>query len=161
MVTQAPPDLQLAPLGGDVRSMEEWLTTFHLVVVVLDPYTNESSWLLETAGRVLRGFVGADCRVAFLVTADAEDTRRFLGPWAAQVLTLTDPDRQAVKALGIDRLPALVHVNQDLSIEGMAQGWDPDAWRSITNQLAEMMRWSRPVLPRAGDPGPFEGSLAV
>ncbi|CAN5584648.1 hypothetical protein BH20ACT2_BH20ACT2_12340 [soil metagenome] len=161
MATQAPPDLPLQPLEGTARTVDEWLTTFHLVVVVLDPYTSQSAWLLPTAGRILRGFVGADCRVAFLVTADAADTRSFLGPWADEILTLIDPDREAVKALGLDRLPALVHINQDRSIAGLAQGWDPDEWRPITAQLATLMSWSRPSLPAPGDPGPFEGSAAL
>ncbi|NCY17386.1 MAG: hypothetical protein EBX39_11590, partial [Actinobacteria bacterium] len=33
----------------------------------LDPFTLESSWILETAGRILTAFHGADCRVAWLV----------------------------------------------------------------------------------------------
>ena len=36
---------------------------FHLAIVVLDPYTYESSWILDTATRVLRNFAAADCRV--------------------------------------------------------------------------------------------------
>ncbi|CAN5861525.1 hypothetical protein BH24ACT3_BH24ACT3_15870 [soil metagenome] len=141
--------------------MAEWLTTFHLVMVVIDPYTNESSWLLPTAGRILRNFIGADCRVAWTVTAGPDDARRFLGPLADEILTLVDPDREAVKALGIDRLPALVHINQDLSVAGLAQGWNPAEWRPITANLAKLMSWSGPSLPGPGDPGPFDGSPAL
>ena len=36
--------------------------------VALDPYTDESAWMLETAGRILKTFEQADVRVAFLVT---------------------------------------------------------------------------------------------
>jgi len=46
-------DLMLSPLGAEARPLEDWLTTFHLATVALDPYTNESSWILPTATRVL------------------------------------------------------------------------------------------------------------
>ena len=82
MTVDPPGDVKLTPLQGEPRTLQEWLTTFHLVVVVLDPYTYESAWLLDTAGRILSEFRGADCRVGFLVTANAEDARQFLGPWA-------------------------------------------------------------------------------
>ena len=71
--------------------LEEWLTTFHLATVVLDPYTNESSWILPTATRILEGLRGSDARVNFLVTADDDDARAFLGPLVEQFLVFTDP----------------------------------------------------------------------
>ena len=55
VATNPPPDLVLAPLGAASRPLEDWLTTFHLASVVLDPYTNESSWILKTAARILEG----------------------------------------------------------------------------------------------------------
>src|SRR5262245_65326191 len=102
VATDPPGDLQLAPLDGEPRSLDGWLTTFHLAAVILDPYTYESAWLLETAGRILTDFRGADCRIALVVTADADDAREFLGPWATQILTFADPDRDLVKALGLN-----------------------------------------------------------
>ena len=53
-------DINLTTIGGETRPLEEWITTFHLASVVLDPYTNESSWILKTAARILDGFRGAD-----------------------------------------------------------------------------------------------------
>ena len=61
---------ELTPLGAETRPLGEWLTMFHLATVALDQYTNESSWILPTAVRVLEGLRGADARVNFLVTAD-------------------------------------------------------------------------------------------
>ena len=54
--------LELTPLDGDPRSLGDYMTTFPLVPVVLDPYTNESAWILDTAHRVLTHFKGAGCR---------------------------------------------------------------------------------------------------
>ena len=70
MATKLPDDLMLRPLGGEARELGDWLTTFHLASVVLDPYTNESSWILKTAVRILEEFRGSHARVNFVVTAD-------------------------------------------------------------------------------------------
>lgn len=159
--TTVPADAQLGTLSGKSYTLREWVTTFHLVTVVIDPYTDESSWILRTAGRVLNEFRGADCRVAWLVTAPAGDARQFLGPWAEELLTLIDPNRSMVKSLGLERLPALVHIRQDLSIAGVAEGWQPSQWQTVTDQLGDVMSWSKPRLPAVGDPSPFRGSPAV
>ena len=160
-VASAPPlDLSLAPLNGPARSVEAWLTTFHLVFVALDPFTYESAWLLPTASRVLTGFQEADCRIAWLVAGTPEECKLFLGPLSQAILTFADPARTAIKAFGLERLPALVHVGTDGSVIGSAEGWDPDEWRTLTAALAKMMAWTPPTIPVAGDPGPYPGSPA-
>ena len=161
MTAEAPPELELAPLGGAARPLSEWVTNFHLVLVVLDPYTNESAWLLETGGRVLRTFAQADCRVAFVVTAKADDARRFLGPWAEEILTFADPDRDLVRSLELEALPAFVHIRTDLSVASKAEGWDPLEWRAAATDLGREMSWTPPNIPAPGDPGPFPGSPAT
>lgn len=159
--TTVPADVPLTSLrSGGIRTIEEWTTTFHLALVVLDPYTHESAWLLETAGRILREYHESDCRTAFLVTADATDARRFLGPWADEMLAFTDPDRVAVKAMGLATLPAFVHVDQRHQVAARAEGWDPAAWRGAIEELSGALGWSRPVIPDVGDPAPFPGSPA-
>jgi hypothetical protein len=161
VATDPPADLTLAPITGEARSVNEWLTTFQLAVVVLDPFTNESSWLLETAGRVLTHFRGADCRVAFLVTGTADEAREFLGPWADKVLTFADADRAAVKALGLNELPAFLQIRGDRHVVAAAEGWDPPEWRAVANALAKNMSWSAPLIPADGDPSPYAGSAAL
>ncbi|HYD10567.1 MAG TPA: hypothetical protein VEA78_10725 [Acidimicrobiales bacterium] len=160
-VTDAPADLELRPLNGDAHTLREWLTTFHLVTAVLDPYTAESAWLLPTVGRILRVYDEADCRVAITLTCDEVGARQFLGPYAKEFLTFTDPDRSAVGALGLSTLPALVHIRQDLSIAGCAEGWAPDEWREVTERLSAAMKWSRPVIPALRDPAPYAGTPAA
>jgi hypothetical protein len=158
VVTLVKDDVKLTAIGGETRTIEEWLTTFQLLTVVLDPYTHESAWILETAGRVLANVRGADCRVAWTVTADEADTKKFLGPWAEEFLTFADPDRELVKALSIERLPALVYIRQDLAVVGQAEGWDPEEWEHIGALVGKVNSWSHPKLPKPGDPGPFPGS---
>ena len=154
-------DLVLSPMKGDPRTLREWLTTFHLASVVLDPYTNESSWILETAVRVMRQFSGAAVRVNFLVTCDAEGARTFLGPFADEFLVFCDPDRAAVKALGLTELPAFALVQSNGTIPAAAQGWNPADWRTVAAEVARITSWSKPTLPAPGDPVPFRGTPAL
>ncbi len=160
-MSDAPADVALTPINGDAHTLAQWLTTFHLVLGVLDPFTSESAWLLPTVARIFRVYDQADCRVAILVTCTAEEARQFLGPYAREFLTFADPDREAVKGLGLERLPAMVHIRQDLSVAGVAEGWHPDEWRSLTDELSRVMSWSRPVIPSPRDPAPYEGTPAL
>ena len=161
MVTEAPSDLTLTTLQGQSHTLPEWLTTFHLVVVVLDPFTSESAWLLPSVTRILRTYDQADCRVAVLATCTAEEAQQFLGPYAKEFLTFADPDRSFVKGLGFERLPAIVHIRQDLSIAGSAEGWIPQEWRAVTDYLSRAMSWTRPTIPGPRDPAAYEGSPAL
>ncbi|MGI8662305.1 MAG: hypothetical protein ACR2LQ_03725 [Acidimicrobiales bacterium] len=160
MATDPPADLELTALTGEPRSLAAWVTTFHLGLVVLDPFTYESAWLLEEAGRILDGFSAADVRVAWLVTAGPDEAKQFLGPWAEKLLTFTDPERVAVKAMGLDALPAFVHIDMAGKIASSAEGWDPPIWKAAVNELALALSWSAPAIPGPHAPGPFAGAPA-
>lgn len=160
MASDPPADLLLIPVGREPRTVAEWLTTFQLCIVVLDPFTNESAWLLETSGRLLSNYAAADVRVAFLLTATDEEARRFLGPWAERLLVFADPDRRAVAGFAIEELPAFVHLNSSGAVEDSAEGWDPDAWRRVAENLSRILSWSRPIIPAPGDPVAYSGTPA-
>jgi hypothetical protein len=162
LVAKDPPaDLLLSPLGSESRPLSEWLTTFHLATVALDPYTNESSWILPTAVRILEGLRGSDARVNFLVTATEDDTKAFLGPLVNEFLVFVDDDRSVVKALGLEALPAFVFVRVDGTVPAVAEGWKPAEWRSVAESITEVTAWSPPDIPTLGDPGPFHGTQAL
>lgn len=161
VATDPQPDLVLTPLDAAARPLAEWLTTFHLATVVLDPYTNESSWILPTARRILDALRGSDARVNFLVTADEADTRTFVGPLADEFLIFTDPDREAVKALGLEALPAFVFIRVDNTVPAAAEGWDPKEWRAVAEAIAATTAWRVPDIPILADPGPFRGTPAL
>ena len=154
-------DLTLTPLTGDAKTLHQWLTTFHLASVVLDPFTNESAWILKTAARILRQFSGAAVRINFIVTCDASDARAFLGPFADEFLVFCDPDRVAVKALGLSELPAFVLIESDGSVPVAAQGWTSADWKEVAAAVATLTSWSRPTIPGPGDPGSFRGTPAL
>ena len=159
MATNPPPDLVLTPVTGRSRTVREWLTTFHLLFVAVAPASVRSRWIVPTAARVLSEYEQADCRVAWLVAGgDASDARRLLGRWASEIMTFTDPELSAVKAFGLQTLPAIVHLGMDLNVVNAVEGWDPEGWRNLTNLLSRQMSWSRPHIPAPGDPGPFDGA---
>jgi len=161
MSTTLDADVTLAPLNGDPRPAGDWVTVFHLVIVALDPYTYESSWIINTAGRVLRNFVGADCRVAFLVTAPARESEEFLGPWTKEILTFAAEDRAVVRALGLASLPAIVHPDDRRTLRASAEGWNRPDWREFAAHLGRAMSWRPPVIPDGSDPPPFAGTPAL
>jgi len=146
------------PLTGEPRALREWLTTFHFASVLIDPYTHESSWILSTASRVMRQFSGAATRVNFIVTAPADDARRFLGPLADEFLVFVDDDRTITKRLGVSRLPAFVFLRIDGTVQAKAEGWNPAEWRAVAKQIATAVQWSVPQIPVAADPGAYAGS---
>lgn len=161
MATAPDPALDLEHISGEARPLSNWLTTFPLVLAVIDPYTHESAWLLGTIRRIFETFRGADCRVAWLVTADREGAQQFLGPLADDFLTYIDPHRALVKSLGLSVLPSLVVLRQDCSLLGVAEGWDPATWRPLAEELARFTSWSKPTIPAKGDPVAYPGTPAL
>ncbi len=159
-MTQTDADLSvgLSPLDGKPRPLSAWLTTFPLAPVVLDPYTHESAWILDTARRVLANYRGAGVRPCWLVLADEQDARQFLGPYADEFVTFVDPGRTAAMGFGIETTPAFLLIRQDGAILAKAEGWDPEDWREVTEALDDITQWRRPQLPEPGDPAPYSGT---
>ena len=154
-------DTLLQPLEGQARPLRDWLTTFHLLSVVLDPFTNESAWLLPTSRRILAQFAGSSVRTNYVVTATPDEARAFLGPVANETLVFCDPERTFVKQLALSTLPAFVFLRIDGQVVAHAEGWNPLEWRAVTEQVAQTVAWSKPLIPAPGDPGAFVGSPAL
>jgi len=154
-------DVFLTPLEGEGRPLEDWLTLFNLASVVLDPYTNESSWILTAAARILNGFRGADVRVNFVLTCGPDDARAFLGPVADEFIVFCDPDRTFVKQLGVSELPAFVFLAIGGEVIDSAVGWNPAEWRRVADAIAKATAWTRPQIPVAADPAAFGGTPAL
>lgn len=159
-----PTDAVLTPLVdgglGQARPVMEWLTTFHLASVVLDPYTNESSWILRAATRILEQFRGSDSRISLIVTAGPSEARTFLGPYADRFLVFCDAERSMVKAMGLSELPAFVFTTVDGVVAAAAQGWQPSEWEAVADKIADITWWTSIAVPGPGDPGAFRGSPA-
>ena len=162
VATDPSTQLTVATIDGAEQKLSQWLTTFNLLAVVIDPYTHESGWIIPTADRIFTHYEEADIRCAFLVTGNGDGARQYLGKYADSWLVLTDEHREFVGSLSLERLPALVHIGQDGSLVVFAEGWDPAEWRSVLDGVEEAMAWrSRPLLPTPQDPGAFEGTPAL
>jgi hypothetical protein len=161
LVVTPSPDTVLHPLVGDKRALHELLTTFHLLSVVIDPYTKESAWVLKTARRVLAQFAGSSVRANFVVTSNDGEARAFLGPLADEFMVFCDADRVFVKQLALTRLPAFVFLRIDGNVVASAEGWNPAEWRTVADQVARTVAWSKPLIPAPGDPGAFAGTPAL
>lgn len=151
-------DPDLNPLNGDPRPFSDWLTTFPMLVGAIDPYTHESSWLLDTIKRLFHHYRDAGVRVAWLASGPADGVSSFLGPYAEEFLTFSDPDRVAVKALGLSTLPALALVRQDGEILASAEGWDPVGWRAVIDAVDGLTGWTPISVPGPKDPAPYAGT---
>lgn len=158
-VAVASDEMILDSIRGKGFPVRDWLTSYPLILVALDPFTNESAWILETAGKLLEHFQPSDVRTAFLVAGDDDECREFLGPWAENFLTFADPDRKAIGELGLQNLPGLAIIRPNMEMF-VADGWDPAAWNALVTPLAEILSWSKPLIPAPGDPAPFVGTPA-
>ena len=154
-------DTKLTALGGETRPLEEWLTTFHLASVVLDPYTNESSWVLKTAARILENLRGTDARVNFVVTADADGAKAFLGPLIDDFLVYCDPDRAFVRTLGLASCRRSCSSASTARCKPAPRVGTPSSGVTVAEQIATTTAWISPTIPVAGDPGPFHGTPAL
>jgi hypothetical protein len=152
------PDLtvELTTTRGVTRSLDDWTTNFHLAVTVL-PGRPEAAPYVRIGRRIADVLGGSDCRPAFLVVGNERAARRVLGSVMDEYFCFLDPDGAFVKAVGLERLPAFVHIRLDGTLAGAAEGWDPDAWDDAVARLAKEMAWTRPLIPAPGDPPPFAG----
>lgn len=152
-------EILLSPIQSEPRPLKDWVISFQLLLIAIDPFRHESAWILDTGNRILKTFAQANCRVAWLVAGTPRQAKEFLGPLAKERLTFTDPDRQAIKALGLEKLPALLYINHGPEIIGVTEGWHPDKWRQITHSVSQELNWRAPIIPEPNDPTPYEGSL--
>lgn len=155
-------DLALTDLSGYEATLGVRLMMFNQLSVIIDPYTHQSGWIIPTAARIFNHYSEADIRCSFVVASDADGARSYLGPYADDHLVIVDPEREFISSVGLEFLPALVHIRQDASLAGAAEGWDPGAWLEVLDGVEKTMAWrAQPLLPGPGDPGPFAGTPAL
>lgn len=145
------PTLTLASTRGVERTIDDWTTMFQLALVVL-PGRAEASAFIPVARRIFATFGDSDCTCAYLVVGSAEVARRLLGEEERRWMTFADPDGAVVASLGLERLPAFVHLRQDTSIGTCVEGWDPTEWQRAVRELAKAMAWTVPEVSGRDDP---------
>jgi hypothetical protein len=156
-VAQNPdPSLALTSLKGVTRTLDDWATVFNLAIVLLPARPEASAWV-PVIDRIYRTFGDSDVRTTICVSTTPAITRRILGDAADRWLTFSDPDEVLAKSLGLERLPAFVHLRQDTSLVGAAQGWSPTEWQKVADEIARTQHWTTPIVTGAGNPAPTPG----
>lgn len=160
MAKNPDPGLALTTLTGSTRTLDDWTTLFHLVLVVL-PDRPEARAFVPIGNRIFATFGDADCRVAFVVPSTAAVARKILEGAETKHMVFLDPDRALVASLGLERLPAFVHLRQDTTLASVAEGWDPREWQRVAREIGKAMAWTWPEVSRPGDPPPTPGWPAL
>lgn len=151
MAQNPDPNLALANLKGTTRSLDDWATVFNLAIVLIPPRP-ESSAFNPVIERIFATLGDADVRTTICVGGPASMARKILGPLAEQYLVWCDPDQALAKGLGLERLPAFVHLRQDTTLVAAAQGWSASEWQKVADGIAKHTHWSSPVLAGRGNP---------
>lgn len=160
MAKNPDPTISLTDLAGATRTLDDWTTMFHLVLVVL-PDRLEGAQYVPIAERIFATFGDSDARVAFLVPGPASMANRLLEHARGRYTVYLDPDRALIAGLGLERLPALVHLRQNATLANVAEGWDPKEWQRVARAISKAMAWTCPEVTRAGDPPPTPGWPAL
>jgi hypothetical protein len=150
------PNLKLSSSKGVARTVDDWTTMFHLCLVILPPRP-EASVFVPIAQRIFSVFGDADCHTAFCVVGNEFIARGVLGEAEDEYLTFVDPDGAFVRSLGIEHLPAFVHLRQDTTLVAGAEGWSPAEWRQVAKEIGRAMAWTTPEVAAPGDPAPTWG----
>ncbi len=156
MAQNPDPNLQLTNVHGVTRSLDDWATTFNLAIVMLPARAEASAWN-RVIDRIYATFGDSDVRTTIWVASTAAITRRILGELADRYLVFCDPDGTLATSLGIERLPAFVHLRQDTTLVGAAQGWSPSEWQKTADELARHVHWTSPAISTAGGPAASAG----
>jgi len=156
-VAQNPdPALTLTSVKGVTRTLDDWATVFNLAIVLLPARPEAAAWV-PVIERIYATFGDSDVRTTICVAANAAITRRIIGDAADRWLVFCDPDEALAKGLGLERLPAFVHLRQDTSLVTAAQGWSPTEWQKVADEIARTKHWTSPVVTGAGNPPPTPG----
>lgn len=150
MAKNPDPTLALSTAAGVTRSVDDWTTMFHLCLVILPDRPEAARWI-PVAQRIFGVLGDSDARTAYVVTGTPAIAERILDTEMDTAMVFVDPDKAFVTSLGLEHLPAFVHIRQDTSVGAAAEGWKPDEWQKVAREVAKAMAWSVPdVAPPGG-----------
>lgn len=147
------PTLELSTATGVTRTLDDWTTMFHLCLVILPDRPEASAWV-PVARRIFGVLGDSDARVAFVIPSTPAIAHRILGDDAETAMVFVDPDRAFVNSLGLEHLPAFVHIRQDTSVGASAEGWNPTEWQAVAREIAQAMAWTVPDVAPPGETAP-------
>src|SRR6476620_10878260 len=107
--------LAITSYGGKTRTLDDWATVFNLAIVVL-PDRPEGAGFLPVIERIFATFGDSDVRTIVCVPSTPAIAKRILGDIVDEWLVWCDADGTFVESLGLERLPAFVHLRQDTTL---------------------------------------------
>lgn len=122
---------------------------FHLCLVILPDRPEAAQWI-PVAQRIFAVLGDSDARTAYVIPSTPTIANRILGDEAERTMVFVDPDRSFIRSLGLEHLPAFVHIRQDTSIGAAAEGWDYQAWQKVARSVSEDMAWTVPDVAPPG-----------
>ncbi|MGH8985237.1 MAG: hypothetical protein ACRDY6_15340 [Acidimicrobiia bacterium] len=156
MPSNPDPSLKLTSSKGTSRTLDDWSTIFHLCLVILPARPEARAWV-PVARRIFRTFGDADCHTAYCVAGPEEIARRIVGEAENEAIVFVDPDGALVRSLGLEHLPAFVHLRQDTTLVAATEGWDPREWQRVAREVGKALAWTVPEVAGPGDPAPTPG----
>jgi len=129
---------------------------FHLCLIVL-PARTDAAAFVPIAQRIFATFGDADCTAAYVITGPEAVADRLLGRAERKEVVFVDPDLELVHALGLERLPAFVHLRQDTTVLAATEGWIPADWQRVAREVGKSLAWTVPEVAADGDPPRFDG----
>jgi hypothetical protein len=156
VATNPDPQIKLTTTKGVTRTLDDWTTMFHLSLVVL-PARTEAASFVPIARRIFATIGDADVTAAYVVTGPESVADRLLGSQELDEVVFVDPELELVHSLGLERLPAFVHLLQNTTVLTATEGWDPAAWQRAVREVAASLAWTVPEVAAVGDPPRFEG----
>jgi hypothetical protein len=160
MAQNPDPQISITSYAGVTRTLDDWATVFNLALIVL-PDDPDGASFIPVIDRIFATFGDSDVRTIVCVPSTAAITKRILGDRLEKWLVWCDPDKVLVSSLGLERLPAFVHLRQDTSLVSAAQGWSPTEWQRVADEIAKHEHWTSPIVSGRGDPAPTPGWPAV
>jgi hypothetical protein len=145
------PLLPITSYAGRTRTLDDWATVFNLAIVVL-PDRPEGAGFVPIIERIFGTFGDSDVRTIICVPTTPAIAKRIVGSHIDDWLVWCDPERAFVDSLGLERLPAFVHLRQDTTLVATAEGWDPREWQRVAREVGKAMAWTVPEVTGAGDP---------
>ena len=100
--------------------------------------------------RIFATFGDSDVRTIICVPTTPAIAKRILGAEVDNWLVWCDPERAFVDSLGLERLPAFVHLRLDTTLVSAAQGWSPSEWQKVANEIAKPRALDRADRFRSG-----------
>ena len=137
MAKNPDPLLPITSYTGKTRTLDDWATVFNLAIVVL-PDRPEGAQFLPIVERIFATFGDSDVRTIVCVPTTPAIAKRILGDDIDKWLVWCDPERAFVESLGLERLPAFVHLRLDTSLVSRRAGLEPE-------RVAEGRRRDRPA----------------